>query len=78
MVNVGLPQEAGRGVAVVHPQLAARPVAVGVDRGLGHAELSGDLLGRQVLVDQPQTFPLPRGEQANRIGGDVQARGHDR
>lgn len=77
MVNVGPAQQARGGVAVVHAQLAARPVAVGVDGGLRHAELAGDLLGRQVLIDQPQALPLPGGEQVDRIGGGVQAHSHD-
>ena len=78
MVNVDLPQQARGGVAIVDAQLAARTVAIGVDRGLGHAELAADLLGRQVLVDQAQTLPLPGGQQADRAGDDVHARSHNR
>lgn len=77
MVNVHLAQQARGGVAVVHAELAAGAVAVGVHGGLGHAELAGDLLGRQVLIDQAQAFPLPGREQVNRIGGDVRARSHN-
>jgi hypothetical protein len=44
MVNVELPGEAGGGVAVLDAELLAGPVAVGVHRGLGHAQLAGDLL----------------------------------
>lgn len=47
-------------VAVVDAQLAARTVAVGVDRRLRHSEFAGDLLGAHVLVDQPQTIALAR------------------
>jgi len=36
-------QHAGGGVAVADPELAARAIAVGVDRSLRHAELTGDL-----------------------------------
>lgn len=32
--------------------------------------MAGDLLRRQVLVDQPQALPLARGEQTHRIFGD--------
>jgi len=60
MVNVGLPCEPRSGVAVLDAELAARAVAIGIHRGLGHAELAGDLLGRQVLIDQAQAIALPR------------------
>jgi hypothetical protein len=50
-------------VAVVDPELAARAIAVGVDRGLRHTQLAGDLLRAHVLVDQPQAIALARGEQ---------------
>jgi hypothetical protein len=76
MVNMETPDQTGGGVTIVDAQLAASPVAVGVDRGLGHAKFAGDLLGRQVLVDQPQAFPFPGGEQADRIGGCSRARSH--
>lgn len=70
MVNVELPGEAGGGVTVLDAELAAGAIAVGVHRGLGHAELAGDLLGGQVLVDEPQTLALARCEQPHRIFGD--------
>ena len=62
MVNVELAGEPGGGVAVLDAELAARAVAIGVHRCLGHAKLAGDLLGRQVLVDQAQAFALSRRE----------------
>jgi hypothetical protein len=43
-LQVELAREAGGGVAVLDAQLAPRAVAIGVDRGLGHAQLAGDLL----------------------------------
>jgi len=70
MVNVRLPCEARGGVAVLDAELAARAVAIGIHRGLGHAELAGDLLGRQVLIDQAQAIALTRREQPNRVFGD--------
>jgi len=70
MVNVEFAGQARGGVAILDPQLAPRAVAIGVDRGLGHAELSGDLLGREVLVDQPQAFALTLGEQPHCIFGN--------
>jgi hypothetical protein len=76
MVKIHRADQAGGGVAVVHPELAPGAVAVGVDRGLGHAELAGDLLRRQVLVDQAQTFALSGREQADRIDVRRRARGH--
>jgi hypothetical protein len=45
-------------IAVADAELLAGAVAVGVDRGLGHAKLTGDLLGAEMLVDQTQAFPL--------------------
>jgi len=77
MVNVELAGEPGRGVAILHAQLAAGAVAVGVDRGLRHAEFAGDLLGRQVLIDETQAFALARREQPYGIFGDDVARDHD-
>jgi len=44
MVNVELPCELGGRIAVLDAELAAGAVAIGVDRGLGHAEFAGDLL----------------------------------
>lgn len=76
MVNVELPGETCGGVAVFDAELAPRAVAVGVHRGLGHAELAGDLLGRQMLIDQPQTIALPGRQQPNRIFGDDVPRAH--
>jgi hypothetical protein len=72
MVNVELAGEPRGGVAILDAKLAPGPVAIGVDRGLGHAQLAGDLLRRQVLVDQPQAFALAWGEQPHGIfGNDV-------
>ena len=51
------------GVAVRYAQLAASPVAVGVDRSFRHAQFAGDLLGTQVPVDQTQAIALSRGEK---------------
>jgi len=76
MVNVELAGEAGGGVAVLDAQLAPRAVAIGVDRGLGHAELAGDLLGGQVLVHQTQAFALALCEQSHRIFGNDAPCGH--
>jgi len=71
-----LPGDPGRGIAVVDPQLAARTIAIGVDRCLRHAELARDLLGRQMLIDQPQALALTWREQGGRIGSDVCTRAH--
>jgi len=61
-------QQARGLVPVGNAQLASGPVAIGVHRSLGHAELPGDLLGTEMLVDKPQAFALPRRQQLNRIG----------
>jgi hypothetical protein len=81
MVNSGpgveLAGQARGGVAILDAQLAAGPVAVGVDGSLRHAELARDLLRRQMLVDQAQAFALAWGEQPHRIIGYDISRGHD-
>jgi hypothetical protein len=38
-----------------------------VDRVLADAERAGDLLGRQVLIDQAQDFPLARGQPLDQV-----------
>ena len=76
MVNVEFAGDARRRVAIVDAQLAPRAVAVGVHRGLGHAELAGDLLGRQMLVHKPQAFALTDGEEVDRIVGVVGSCAH--
>ncbi len=80
MVNSALPIELtgkARGrVAVLHAQLAAGAVAIGVDGSLRHAEFAGDLLRGQMLIDQPQAFAFARCEQAHQIFGDDVACAH--
>ena len=56
-------QQSGGVVAVVDPQLAPRPVAIGVHRGLGHPQLTGDLLGAEMAIHQAQALPFPRGQR---------------
>ena len=68
MVNVVAAQHPGGLVAVVHAELAPRTVAVGVDRGLRHAQLAGDLLGAEMLVDEPQALPFALRQQLDRLG----------
>ena len=67
---VELSGEACGGVAVLHAQLAAGAVAIGVHGSLRHAEFAGDLLRGQMLIDEAQAFTLARREQAHRIFGD--------
>lgn len=76
MVNVKAARQAGGGVAILDAQLAAGAVAIGIHRGLGHAQFAGDLLGRQVLVDEAQTFALARSQQVHVIVVDVIAGAH--
>ena len=73
---VELSGEACGGVAVLHAQLAAGAVAIGVHGSLRHAEFAGDLLRRQVLIDQSQAFALTRREQPHRIFDDDVACSH--
>jgi len=74
--DVELARQPGGGVAILHAQLAPRAVAIGVDRGLRHAEFTGDLLRRQVLIDEAQTFAFAGGEQPHGIIDDVVACAH--
>jgi hypothetical protein len=77
MVNaVVAAQEAGRLIAVGNAQLAPRSVAIGVDRGLGHPQLAGDLLGAEVLVDEPQAFPFALRQQLDRLAQGVGSHRH--
>jgi len=80
MVNGPVPVELARqacgGVTVLDAELAASAVAVGVDGSLRHAELTGDLLGRQVLIHQAQAFTLAWGKQPHWIFGDDIACAH--
>jgi hypothetical protein len=76
MVNVELPGEPRRGVAILDPKFAARAVAVGVHRCLGHTQLSRDLFRRKMLVDQSQAFTFARRQQRNRFLGDDVACDH--
>ena len=64
-------QQSRRLVPVVHAELAPRAVAIGIHRGLGHPELSRNLLGAQVLVHEAQTFPFALRQQLDRAGHGV-------
>jgi len=75
-LDVELARQPCRGVAVLDAQLAPGAVAVGVDRRLGHAQFAGDLLRREVLIDQPQAFALTQGEQAHEVVPTVVSRVH--
>ena len=78
MVNVELAGQAGGGIAIVHAKLAPGAVAIGVDRGLGHPKLTGDLLRRQVLIDQPQAFALTWRKKPGWIIHDIRSSAHSR
>jgi len=65
-----------RGVAILDAELAPRTVAIGVDRCFRHAQFAGDLLGRKMLIDQPQAFALTRREQPNLFFGNGFACAH--
>jgi hypothetical protein len=76
MVNVPLPQQARGAVTVIHAKLPAGPVAIGVHRGLGHAEFAGDLLRREVLIHEPQTITFAGRQEPDEIIGDFSACAH--
>ena len=69
-------QQAGGLVPVVHAELAPGPVAVGVDGGLRQAQLAGDLLGAEVLVDKPQALPFALRQQLDGTGVRLGSNGH--
>ena len=64
-------QQARRFVAVRHAQLAPGAVAVGIDGGLGHAQLPGDLFGAQMAVHEAQAFPLPGRQELDTVLDDI-------
>lgn len=51
-------ETAGGRISVVNAKLSPRSVAISINRGLGHAQLAGDLFGAQMAIDKPQAFPL--------------------
>ena len=54
---------AGGVIAVGRAQPLARLVHVGVDGVLGDAEVAADLLGAQVLIDEPEALPFAGSEK---------------
>lgn len=76
MVNVKLAGQAGGGIAVVHAELAPGAIAIGIDRSLGHPKLTGDLLRRQVLIDQSQAFALAWRKKPGWIIHDIRSSAH--
>ena len=60
-------QPSGGLIAVAGAQLAPGAVAIGVDRGLGHAQLTGDLFGAEVPIDQPQALAFARRQTFDKI-----------
>ena len=53
-------------VSCLHPQALARLIEMGIDGVLRDSEAPGDLLGAEVLINQPQTFALTRGQYIER------------
>jgi hypothetical protein len=64
---IELAQEARGLEPVDDAQLAPRAVAIGVDRGLRHAEFAGDLFGAEMLIDQPQAITLTRCQHVDSV-----------
>lgn len=62
MIDFPGQQKAGGVTAAGDAQSAAGLVEVTVDRVLGDAETARNLFGMQVVSDQTEAFPLPRGE----------------
>ena len=69
-------QGARGAVAVAYAQLSPGAVAIGVDRGLGHAKLPGDLFGTEMTVDKPQAIPLPGSEKPDKVLDRLLRRAH--
>ena len=76
MVNVVAAQQPGGLIPVVDAELSARAVAVGVDRGLRHPQLAGDLLGAEVLVDEAQALPFALRQQLDGLGAGLGPHSH--
>jgi hypothetical protein len=66
-------EQLGRLEAVFHLQPLQRAPQVGVHRVAGDAELAGDLLGIEVLVDESQALALPGAEEFDPSFRDVDA-----
>ena len=75
-VDIELARETRRGEAILDAKLAPRAIAIGVDGGLRHAELTGDLLRRQMLIHQPQAIALAKGEQSHGVFDDFVPHAH--
>jgi len=54
-------------IAIAGAELSARTIAVGVHRGLGHAQLARNLLRTEVPVHQPQALALTRRQTFDKI-----------
>ncbi len=60
-------EQPGRLVAIVDSQPMARLIDVGVDGVFGDSQPPGDLLGAEVLMDQPQALALARSQLLDRL-----------
>ncbi len=49
-------------VSRIDSQALASLIEMSVDRMFGDAEPPADLFGAEMLIDQPETFPLARGQ----------------
>jgi hypothetical protein len=58
--------KAGGLIAGLDAEPLARLVDVRIDRVFGDAKAAGDLLGAEMLVDEPQTLPFAGGEKLQR------------
>ena len=56
-------QQPCRLVAISNAEFAPGAVTVGVDRRLRHSQFAGDLLGREVLINEAQAFALSRRQE---------------
>ena len=63
-------------IAVLDAQALARLVEMGVDGVLGDAELAADLLGAQMVMDQPQALAFARRQQLDGLGGRLSQLAH--
>lgn len=66
MIDLPRAQQPGRVTAAGDAQPSPGLVEVAVDGVLRNPQAAGDLLGVQVLGDQPETLPLTRGQALDR------------
>jgi len=71
-------QQAGRLVAVLRAQALASLIHMCVDSVFRDSQLSADLLGAEMLMNQPEAFALSRRQEFDRLSVSLRPPTHDR